>query len=186
MSSNSSKTSLRLPARVLVARVRRPHGLRGEVSIEVLSDVPSRLTPGAEVEVVGADGSRRVACIASARPHRAGQLVRLEGVDDRGAAASLRGAVFEVPRERVPPAPSGSFYYFELEDCLCFDGQAGDLGRVAEVIEDGGGILLRVVQGERELLIPFVEAYLRSVDIAGGRIDLDLPAGLIEVCASRS
>jgi 16S rRNA processing protein RimM len=170
----------------LVARVRRAHGLRGEVAVEVLTDVPARLASGAEVEVVGADGLRRVGRIVASRPHRDGQLVHLEGVDDRGAAASLRGAVFEVPRNCVPPAPSGSFYYFELEDCSCFDRRAGALGRVVDVIEDGGGILLRVVSDERELLVPFVEAYLRSVDIDGGRIELDLPVGLIEVCASRS
>ena len=188
MSSNSSKTesARALPERVLVGRVRRPHGVRGELLLDVLSDVPGRLSPGAEVEVVAADGARQTGRVVASRPYREGMLVRLDGCGDRNEAERLRGAALEVPRERVPPAPPGAYYYFELLDCACFDRRAGALGRVTDIIEDGGGLLLRVVGGDREILIPFVEAYLRSVDTAGGRIDLDLPAGLIETCASRS
>ena len=188
MSSKSSKTesARTLPESVLVARVRRPHGVRGELLLEVLTDVPDRLATGSEIEVVESNGVRRVSRLTASRPHGNGQLVRLEGCTDRSTAERLRGAAFEVPRGMVPPASPGAFYYFELVDCQCFDRRAGELGRVAEVVEDGGGLLLRVVKGRAELLVPFVEAYLRSVDTNTGRIDLELPEGLIEVCGSKS
>ena len=188
MSSNSSKNeSVReFPERVVVARVCRPHGLRGELVVDVLTDVPGRLSSGAEIVVVGADGARRRGLVLDSRPHGRRWLIRLDGCGDRNEAERLRGAAFEVSRERVPPAPAGAFYYFELVDCTCFDRRVGTLGRVTEVIEDGGGLLLRVVDADREILVPFVEAYLLAVDVAGGRIEIDLPEGLIEACASRS
>ncbi len=169
-----------------VARVRRPHGLAGEVVVELESDVPERLAPGSELELVGASGDRRPVTVAASRPHGGGVLVRLAGCAGRDEAEALRGARFEVPRERVPPAPAGSYYYFELEGCSCRDLGSGELGRVTALIEDGGGLLLEVDDGERRLLVPFVGAYLRRVDVAGRRIDLELPAGLVETCTSRS
>jgi len=86
----------------------------------------------------------------------------------------------------VTPAPAGSYYYFELAGCLCRDTNHGELGRVCEVIEDGGGLLLEVRAGERLLLVPFVEEYVAAVDVAGRRIDLQLPNGLLETCTSAS
>jgi 16S rRNA processing protein RimM len=87
----------------------------------------------------------------------------------------------------VPAAPAGAHYHFELVGCRCRDRQAGELGTVADVVAGGGGWLLVV---EREdggrLLLPFAERFLVAIDRAGGRIEWDLPEGLIEACASRS
>ncbi len=85
----------------------------------------------------------------------------------------------------MPEAPPGTYYQYELLGCLCRnDGE--ELGRVIEVVEDGGGVLL-IVEGEgRRVPVPFVKEFLRGVDVARGRIDLALPPGLLEACASRS
>ncbi len=175
-----------LPDRVLVARIRRPHGVQGELLLEVLSEVPGRLAPGSELWLVPADGAARRVRVAGERAHPRGALVRLEGIEDRDAAASLRGAVLEVERLSVQPPPAGSFYYFELAGCRCHDRRHGDLGRVSDVLEDGGGLLLELSAGDRRLLVPFVEEYVTAVDVAGRRIELELPAGLVETCGSAS
>lgn len=188
MSSSSSRTEDH-PAvsdRVVVARVRRPHGLRGEVAVEVLTDVAERLAAGALVELEAAGGERRTVRIEAVRQAGTGLLVRLSGCADREDAEALRGATLQVAAGSVPPAPEGSFYYFELVDCVCEDRQRGELGRVVEVLEDGGGLLLRVAGEEHELLVPFVDAYLKRVDVAAGRIEVELPEGLVDVCASPS
>jgi 16S rRNA processing protein RimM len=70
--------------------------------------------------------------------------------------------------------------------CRCRDGRYGELGRVAEVVEDGGGLLLEIESPGRHLLVPFVRAFLKSVDVTAGEIELDLPEGLIEACESKS
>ncbi|HLE85349.1 MAG TPA: ribosome maturation factor RimM [Thermoanaerobaculia bacterium] len=193
MSSRSSKkTSARGGASgdtVAVGRVLRPHGVRGEAVVEPFSDVPERFSPGAELLAASPGtplGSRRSLRIESARPHRGALLVQFGGVAGRDAVEELRGALLEVPREVVPEAPEDAWYHFDLVGCRCRDLRAGELGEVVEVVEDGGGVLLAVESPGRRLLVPFVREMVREVDTAGGRIELDLPEGLIEACASRS
>ncbi|MFQ5350250.1 MAG: ribosome maturation factor RimM [Thermoanaerobaculia bacterium] len=175
-----------LPDRVLIGRVRRPHGVRGELLVDVVSDVPGRLAPGRELWLETPAGAGRTVTVAANRPHPRGALVLFEGYDDRDAAEPLRGAALETERSTVTPAPAGSYYYFELAGCLCRDTHHGELGQVSEVIEDGGGLLLEVRAGERLLLVPFVQEYIAAVDVPGRRIELQLPDGLVETCTSAS
>jgi 16S rRNA processing protein RimM len=203
-STSSTKRTERadLPATVLVGRVLRPHGVRGEVLVEVLSDVPGRLDRGSSLLPTSEEGEplagpaardlpARLEVVAS-RPHREAALVRFAGFEDRDRAAALVGVWLAVERERVPPPPEGSFYRFELIGCRCRDG-GRELGRVADVVEDGGGLLLIVEEpgeagegGARQLPVPFVASFLRRVDVAAGEIDLELPPGLAEACESTS
>jgi len=169
------------------------------VAVESFSDVEDRFAPGAVLlarpragSAAGRPGLERLT-IDSVRPHRGALLIRFAGVEDRDAADALRGAVLEVPREAVPAPPEGTWYHFQLVGCRCRDARLGELGEVTAVLEDGGGVLLVVEgavegpQGERRrLLIPFVRAFVREVAPEEGRIELDLPEGLIEACASTS
>lgn len=197
MSSRSSKKTTSEPTkpatagdRVEVGRVLGPHGVRGEVAVESFSDVEERFSPGAELLTAPRPGLPPRLTVETVRPHRGALLVRFAGVADRDAADALRGAVLEVPREAVPAPPEDTWYHFQLQGCRCRDARLGDLGEVTAVIEDGGGVLLAVdgpYQGERRrLLVPFVRAFVREVAPDEGRIELDLPEGLIEACASRS
>jgi 16S rRNA processing protein RimM len=182
--------------RVAVGRIASAHGLRGELAVDPLSDVPGRFAPGAALILTAAGAAPREVVISRSRPlssrHKDRLLVSLQGIEDRTAAEALRGALLEVDAAAVPPPPEGSWYHFELVGCRCADRRAGELGEVVEVVEGGGGDLLRVVapgsDGEpgRELLLPFVDAYLAEVDVAGRRILWDLPEGLIEACGSAS
>jgi 16S rRNA processing protein RimM len=124
--------------------------------------------------------------VVRSRPHKGAFLVTFDRVDDRDAAEALGGCFLEVPIDEVPPAEDGTWYWFQLVGCLCVDRTAGELGRVVDLAEDGGGLLL-VVEDDQgtSLPVPFVETFLVAVDVDGKRIDLDLPPGLIETCASR-
>ena len=191
MSSKSSKTdggaAVRedLPETVAVGRVLRPHGVRGEVVVEVLSDVPARFKKGSRLTGVREGVGKITLTVAAARVHKTGAVVRFEGYEDRDRAGELRGLDLEVPRAEVPKASRGTYYQFELLGCLCRD-HGAELGRVVEVVEDGGGVML-IVEGEgRRIPVPFVKEFLRRVDVAAGTIDLDLPEGLLETCASTS
>jgi 16S rRNA processing protein RimM len=151
--------------------------------VESLTDVAQRFAPGARLLV---QGHTRELEVEAARAHKGRLLVRFVGIDDRDAALTLRGIVLEVPRSAVAPAPEGVYYHFELIACQVFDREAGELGRVKDVLEDGGGQLLEIEGAGRTLLLPFVRAYLIAVDVDAGRIELALPEGLIETCASTS
>lgn len=192
MSSKSSKTETPpsspdrddLPETISVGRVLRPHGVRGEVVVEVLSDVPGRFKKGSRVTGLRADTTLPLTVVAG-RVHKSGAVVLFEGYDSRERAEELRGMDLEIPRSEVPKARRGTYYHFELLGCLVReDGQ--ELGRVVEVVEDGGGVML-IVEGEgRRVPVPFVKEILRKVDVAAGRIDVALPEGLVEACASLS
>ena len=100
------------------------------------------------------------------------------------ASYARRGSTFEVERSSVPNAPHGSYYYFELVGCECRDLGKGHLGTVTDILEDGGGVLLRVRDGDHEVLVPFVANFISEIDISKGMIEVELPEGLIETCTS--
>ena len=197
MSSRSSRTDL--PETVLVGRILRPHGLRGEVVVEVLTDVEDRWTPGSSLLLADAEAEPRTVPgfpaevkVAGRRPHKSGALLRFAGVEDRDRAELLHGVWLAVPRSRVPEPPPGTYYHYQLLGCRCRDG-GRDLGTVVDLVEDGGGLLLIVEaedgeagEGRQRVPVPFVQSFLREIDVAGRRIDLELPPGLLETCASTS
>lgn len=175
---------------ILVGRVLRPHGVRGEVKVEVHSDVPDRFAAGRILHVVPGRGRAFDAEVLASRPHQGALLVRFAGVDDRDAAESLRDARIEIGEDDVPSPAEGVYYHYQLVGCLCVDRREGEIGTVVDVVEDGGGDLLVVekkVNGVRERIpVPFADAFLGEIDVEGRRIELDLPPGLIETCISRS
>ncbi len=174
------------PDSVVVGVVHRAHGIRGEVAVEPLSDVPGRLAAGSALTAVDRRGGRRELRVASARPHQGLSLVTFEEVADRDAAEALRGATLEVALAEVPPPPAGAFYQFQLVGCRCRDAAAGELGLVTDLVDDGGGQILVVSGPAGEVLVPFVERFIRSIDLEARSIELELPPGLIEACASGS
>lgn len=188
MPSKSKKTDRPdLPERVLVGVVRRPHGVRGAVVVEVLSDHPGRFAPGSVLDATASDGRARRVEIEAATPFAGGMRVVFAGVTSRDEAEALRGARLEVSRAEVPPPPAGAHYLFELVGCRAFDRAAGELGAVVDALEDGGGWLLVVERpGGGRLLLPYVDRFIEKVDAGAGRIDWRLPEGLIEACASGS
>ncbi len=171
---------------VLVGRVRRAHGLLGEVVTEILSDVPERFAPGSRLLAARPGQPPRPLTVLRCRPHQGVALVTFEAVADRNAAEALAGCELVVAASEVPDAKLGEYFYFQLIGCRCLDRRAGALGEVVDVVEDGGGLLLVVEGPEGTLPIPFVRSFLQRVDVEEGVIELELPAGLVETCASRS
>lgn len=187
-SSEPNATSGRRPEdeRVLVGVVGRAHGLRGEVKVEVLTDVDGRFAAGSRLYLVVPGRAGDPTEVVRSRRHHGAVLLTLDGISDRDAAEALRGARLEVEPDEVPQAPEGFYYHFQLVGCECHDSRAGHLGSVCDVVEDGGGSLLVVEKDGRRIPIPFVDAFLREVDVVDRRIELSLPEGLIETCTSRS
>jgi 16S rRNA processing protein RimM len=187
MASSSSKTEDRpLPEQVVVGRVVRPHGVRGEVVVEPLTDLASRYDAGRRLGC-RAGSARRVLTVSRSRPGTAGLIVAFAEIGDREAAEALRGGELEVDRAEVPPAKAGEYYYYELVGARCVDEREGELGRVVDLAEGPAGLLLWVEdETGRRLPLPFVERFVAGVDRAARRIDWRLPEGLIAACASRS
>lgn len=171
---------------VLVGRLLRAHGIRGELKIEIHSDNPERFERGSELILVRPGRRPEKVRVARFRLTRGGGIIGLAGCETRDAAEELQGGRLEVARSDVPAAPPGFYYHYELVGCRCFGAEEGDLGEVIDLVEDGGGHLLRLERGEQEILVPFVEEFLVRVDVENARIDLRLPPGLVEICTSES
>lgn len=90
------------------------------------------------------------------------------------------GASVSIPKRDLPDAEEGSYFSFDLEGCAVYsDGRS--VGSLRRFLDYGGSALLEVERDGREVLIPFAKAYLKSVDIRGKRIDMELPEGLIDL-----
>jgi 16S rRNA processing protein RimM len=154
-----------------IGRVLKAHGVKGAVRVELLTDFPDRFAPGRQVLVAG----RRLR-VARSEDADGTMLVTFEGIDDRSAAETLAGAYFTVPLGEARSLPAGQYYHFQLVGLTVFDTrQARELGRVAEVLTYAANDVLRVTDGDREILIPMIRSVVRSIALPEGRITVDLP-----------
>lgn len=166
---------------VVVGRLARPHGLRGELSVEVLTDFPDRFVPGLALVATDVPGGRRRELVVSAvRPNGDRLLVTFEGVASRTAADELRGYDLAVPKGSEAPRPEGFVYHFDVEGCRAVDRQGRELGVVTGLADVAGRSLLelRTPGGPRD--VPFVEPIVVSVDLERRIVVLDPPAGLLD------
>ena len=165
---------------VVIGRLARPHGLRGEMSVEVLSDFPERFVPGLAVIGVDGAGKRRSLVVSAVRPNGERLLMTFEGVSSRTDADALRGLDIAVPKGSEVPRPAGFVYHFDIEGCRAVDRAGRELGLVTGLEELGGRSLLELSTpaGERE--VPFVEPIVVSVDLERRLVVLAPPAGLLD------
>ena len=165
---------------VVVGRVGRPHGIRGEVTVEVRTDDPQRrLGPGTTVRTEPSAAGPLT--IAEGRVHSGRLLLRFEGYADRGAAERLRGVllVAEVDPAERPEDPK-EFFDHQLVG-LTVRTVAGELvGTVQEMVHLPGQDLLAVQRPDgTEALVPFVAELVPDVDVEAGMVVVDLPPGLL-------
>jgi 16S rRNA processing protein RimM len=163
---------------LVVGRIGRAHGIRGEVSVDVRSDQPElRFAVGAEFAT-----ERGPLRIESLRWHGARLLVVFEGVHDRTAAEHLRGVLLavDVPADERPEDPD-EFYDHQLVGLRVATVGGEFVGEVAEVLHPQMQDVLAVLTEDgREILVPFVAAIVPRIDLDNRTVTIDPPAGLIE------
>ena len=152
---------------VAVGRVGRPHGIRGELSVLVLSEVPGRFDPG---EAVWLEDGRRLT-VEGSKPHRSGLLVKFREVADRTQAEALRSALLVVPESMSPELPEGSWWDHRIQGCAVETDTGRALGTVQEVIHTAANDVWSALDEQgTETLIPVLKDVLVSVDVDGKRI----------------
>lgn len=168
--------------RVVVARVGRALGVKGDVLVDVLTDEPERrLAPGIDVFVMGSD---RVLRIESDRPHGGRLCLHFAGIDDRTAAESLTGLMLESERGDHERPEDPDEYYDDALVGLEVVTEAGErVGAVTEVLHLPGQDVLavRAAPEAREILVPFVAEIVPQVDLDSGRVVIRPPAGLLDI-----
>jgi 16S rRNA processing protein RimM len=156
-----------------VGRISRAHGIRGEVSVQKLTEVEDRFAPGSAVQLE--DG--RTLTVEKARPHQHSLLVKFEEVPDRNAAEALHGEVLLVASGDSPDAPAGAFWVHQVVGLEVVTEDGRSLGRVVEVQGNPANDLWVTESGA---LIPAVREVVKEVDLEGGRVSIHELPGLLE------
>jgi 16S rRNA processing protein RimM len=171
-----------VPARLIVGRVVRPHGVKGEVVVQPLTDAPDRFIAGAEFALGDPEQAEplRPLVVAAARDDRGWLLVSFDGIVDRDAAEPLRGELLSIPREAARPLAADEFWSHQLVGLAVFDRQGACRGVVDDVLPGTAHDLLSVrLEGGATVLVPAVAA-LVTVDLDAGRVVVDAVPGLLD------
>lgn len=164
------------PVEVLVGRVGKPHGVRGEVTVDVRTDEPElRFAPGAVLRTPSG-----TLTVDSTRWHQGTLLVRFAELDDRNAAEAARGVVLslEVAADEVPEDPD-EYYDHQLVGLAARDLDGTHLGEVSAVVHGAQDLLRIRTPDGRDALVPFVAALVPEVDLAAGHVVVADRPGLV-------
>ena len=166
---------------VVVGRIARAHGNRGQVIVDPATDFPEeRFKPGSVV-YVRQGGATEAIVIDAVRFHRGRPIIGLAGVGDMNAAEALAGSELRVGIDALKKLPAGSFYHHELIGCAIETPRGEVVGQVARVEGTGAGSRLVVQGSDGEILIPMVEGICVEVDPQGRKIVVDPPEGLLDL-----
>jgi 16S rRNA processing protein RimM len=171
----------------VVGHITRAHGTKGEVFVWLLTDRPEGVFSEGETvwlgDTEGGLGEDAIPLeVERARPFKRGLLVGFQGYPDRNAVEPFAGRYLLRPRESLESPEPGEFYYHQLLGLRVETVDGVTIGRVREVFELDPTDMLDVVDDEgKSRLIPFAERLVRQVDMAGGRLLIEPPAGLLDL-----
>lgn len=166
---------------LVVGRLGRPHGLRGELTVEVRTDDPEdRFAPGRRLYTEPADRGPLTVTASACQSGR--WVLALAGVADRAAAEALRDTLLLLPTAELPAlVDPEEFYDHQLVGLAARTVDGRSLGAVSDVVHGPAGDLLVLVDDGSERLVPFVAAVVPTVDVAGGYLVVDPPEGLFDL-----
>ena len=167
-----------MPALLLVGRVAAAHGLRGLVKLQSFTADPMGIGRYGSLSDAG---GKRVFEVTALNPVKGGVVAAIAGVADRNAAEKLRGVELYMPRDRLPPAGEGEYYHADLVGLTVELADGRPFGRVRAVENYGAGDLLAIDMPDgRPVSLPFTDRVVPVVDLAGGRIVVEPPEGLLD------
>jgi 16S rRNA processing protein RimM len=151
------------PVFLMVGKIRRPHGLDGELIMEIMTDFPERLNPG---KTVYFGHKHEELVIKTIRNHDKTLLVRFTRYQNSDDAGQLRNQIIYVKSDNLPELPEGVYYHHELLGCEIVHENGDRLGVLEEIIETGANDVYLVKKDDgQELLIPAIESVILDVDI---------------------
>jgi 16S rRNA processing protein RimM len=175
---------------ITIARVAKTQGRHGEVAAELHTDFPEKFAERKKLFALAPegkrpDGERRELRLEEFWPHKNYVVLKFAGVDSITDAEALVGCEIQVPKEQRAELDAGA-YVSDLVGCEVFDRER-PVGEVKDVqFGAGEAPLLVVMQGSKEILIPFAQEFIAGIDIEGKRVEMKLPAGMLELDAPLS
>jgi 16S rRNA processing protein RimM len=162
---------------LVVGKLRRPHGLRGEILMDILTDFPERLLPG---ETVYIGENYRSFNIRTRRPHKGGLLVTFDPYHDPESVGSLRNLLVYVRTDDRPPLPEGEYYHHQLLGLHVLSDEGQSLGHLIKILDTGANdvYVVRPESGS-EILLPAIDSVILNIDLERGEILVHLLPGLL-------
>jgi 16S rRNA processing protein RimM len=169
---------------ITLALVIKTQGRRGEVAVELHTDVPDRFREDMRLWALLKTGERREVTVEDLWPHKGLLVLKFDGIETISDAEPLVGAELQLPRSERAPLEPGWTYLSDLIGCTVFDGER-EIGPIEDVQFGAGEAPLLIVPGRAKLPyeIPFAEAYLEKVDLERKQVRMRLPEGLLDVNA---
>ncbi len=164
-----------------LGRIGSPYGIKGWVHVQSFTDPPEKLLKYRDWIIKRARAEATAMKVAEGREHGGGLVARLEGIEDRDRAATLKGAAIRVARSALPKLRKREFYQADLIGLAVSNVEGAALGTVAHFVDTPGGTVM-VVRGAagNEHWVPATRERLRKVDLAAGHVIVDWPAELEE------
>ena len=171
----------------ILARLVRPQGRHGEILADLLTDFPERFADRRRLYLVASETSRapaREMTLERHWQHKGRVVLKFGGVDSINDAEALRGLLVAIPASERAPLADDSVYVSDLIGSEVVDLTAAPVpvGKVTDVDREAGLLVVQPPRGQ-EILFPFAKAYLVKIDTAAKRIEMRLPAGLLEINA---
>ncbi len=165
------------PDFLVIGQIVKPHGIRGEVSVKILTEFPERFD---EMDAVylGDAHSARLVGVESVRWHKEHVLIRFDSFADRTAAEKLRGQYLKVPRDSAVKLDDGVFYHYQLEGLAVVTDTGEPLGKLSYVLETGANDVYVIATPDGELLLPATHEVIRDINLAEKIVTVHLIPGL--------
>lgn len=165
---------------LVVGRVVKPHGIHGDLVVEIITDFPERLTDGMRFGVGGEDSPDAFHEVHHIRYHKRRWLLSVCDMRGREAADEWRGRFLFLPEQSLEELPEGFYYEHHIVGLACRSPQGDELGEVTGIDQGPGQRRLIVRRGRREFLVPYVPEIVTVVDLEGGVVTIDAPPGLLD------
>lgn len=166
---------------VLVGRIARAHGNRGQVIVDPATDFPDeRFKAGSELFVRRDDAVESVT-IREVRFHRGRPIIGLAGIETMDEAEALAGSELRIAPDALQALPAGSYYHHDLVGCSVETPRGEKVGEVRAVEGDAGGSRLVVHSSNGDILIPIAEGICVDIDVTGRKVVVEPPEGLLDL-----
>jgi 16S rRNA processing protein RimM len=165
------------PVYLTVGFLRRPHGLQGEMIMDLHTDFPERMKSGRKLFI---GEQHQPITLTNVRPHQSGLLVKFKGIETPEDAGLLRNQWVYINAKNAPPLPSGQIYQHELFGFRVLDDNGNLLGEIVEIIETGANDVYVVKDDSgKEILLPAIPSVILKLDPVRRLIRVHLLEGLI-------
>ena len=166
------------PVYLAVGLLRKPHGLRGDLLLEIYTDFPERLKPGTKIF---AGDKHQPLKITRRRPHNDGMILGFEGISTPEEAGKYRATVVYVPSADRPTLPEGQYYHHEIVGLTVIDEAGTTLGELSEIIITGANDVYVVTPAQgKDILLPALKEVILGVDLSAKTMRVHLLPGLLD------